>query len=335
MLGALRAIAEETRLRIVALLGHGELTVSDLTDILGQSQPRISRHLRLLADAGVVSKHREGTWAFFDLATDSPIGALITDVLGRTDPEDRTLAADLERLGLVRQRRTVAAREYFSAIAERWDEERTLHAPDEIVEAAIVEAAHAAPYRSVVDLGTGTGRMLQLLGGDADRAVGVDSSHSMLAVARARLGRAELRRIDLRQGDVYSPPLESSAFDLVVIHQVLHFLDDPARAVREAARLVAPGGRLLIVDFAPHSLEILRTSHAHRRLGFRTDAVADWLEQAGLGVATTRLIEPPGAGDDERLTVALWLATDDRTDHHTAGDDPTPDRSAEQLEVAS
>ena len=306
MLDVLRAIGEETRLRIVALLHHGELTVTDLTDILGQSQPRISRHLKLLADAGVVDKHREGTWAFFDLPPNGPIGELVSDVLALTDKHDTVLASDLDRLTFVRSGRTASAQEYFAGIAPRWDQERSLHASDATVEQAILDAIGTTAYKSVLDVGTGTGRILQLLGHNAERAVGLDTSHSMLAVARANLERAEVRGIDLRQGDVYSPPFDRNSFDLIVIHQVLHFLDDPARAVREAARLLTPGGRLLIVDFAPHSLEFLRTDHAHRRLGFRTDTVEGWLEQSGLDVPTTSSI----AGD--RLTVSLWLGQDRR-----------------------
>jgi ubiquinone/menaquinone biosynthesis C-methylase UbiE/DNA-binding transcriptional ArsR family regulator len=314
MLAALRGVGEESRLRIAALLRHGELTVSDLTDILGQSQPRISRHLKLLADAGVVHKHREGTWAFFELAG-GPIGELVADVLTGLDDRDGVIAADLDRLDNVRRRRATAAQEYFAAIADRWDDERSLHAPDEIVEAEIVAALDGLPYRSVLDLGTGTGRMLQLLADHpaVERAVGLDTSHSMLAVARANLERAEVRGVDLRQGDVYSPPFERGSFELVVLHQVLHFLDDPARAVREAARLLAPGGRLVIVDFAPHALEFLRTEHAHRRLGFRADLVTSWLDQAGLDRATPRTVDPPaGPGASDQLTVTLWLGRDTR-----------------------
>ena len=316
LLDELWALDEETRLRIVALLQHGELTVTDLTDILGQSQPRISRHLKLLADAGVVDKHREGTWAFFDLVTTGPIGRLVADVLSLTDGHDAILAADLDRLTIVRSRRTAAAHEYFAGIAPRWDEERSLHASDATVEQAIVEALGSVRYQSLLDVGTGTGRMLQVLGRDVERAVGFDNSHSMLAVARANLERAEIRGIDLRQGDVYSPPFANDSFDLIVIHQVLHFLDDPARAIREAARLLSPGGRLLIVDFAPHSLEFLRADHAHLRLGFRADAVEGWLEQSGLDIVTTRTIAPPteqdAAPEGERLTVSLWLGRDRR-----------------------
>ena len=316
LLDVLWALDEETRLRIAVLLQHGELTVSDLTDILGMSQPRVSRHLNLLAEAGVVDKHREGTWAFFDLVTTGPIGQLVQSVLALTDASDSVLAADLDRLTIVRSRRAAAAQEYFAGIAARWDEERSLHASDATVEQAILETIGTTKYTSVLDVGTGTGRMLQLLAKDATRAVGFDSSHSMLAVARANLERAEIRGVDLRQGDIYTPSLANDSFDLIVIHQVLHFLDDPARAIREISRLLTPGGRLLVVDFAPHGLEFLRSDHAHLRLGFRADSVETWLEQSGLDVAPVRTIAPPADVTEtpagERLTVSLWLGRDRR-----------------------
>jgi len=306
-LDALRAVGESTRLRLVALLANGELSVTDITDICGQSQPRISRHLKLLVEAGVVNRHREGTWVYFSLVAGGPLRVLVDDVLKSIDALDATLATDLDRLEVVRQRRSAIAQQYFANIADDWDRVRSLHAPDATVEAAIIEAVDAAPFRSLLDIGTGTGRMLQLLAGRrTERAVGFDSSHSMLAVARANLDRAEIRNVELRQGDVYAPPFEPASFDLVVVHQVLHFLDDPARAVAEAARLVAPGGRILIVDFAPHTLTFLQAEHAHRRLGFRTETVADWLVAGGITVTAIDLIAPPA---DAQLTVALWLAT--------------------------
>jgi len=306
-LDALRAVGESTRLRLVALLANGELSVTDITDICGQSQPRISRHLKLLVEAGVANRHREGTWVYFSLVAGGPLRVLVDDVLKSIDALDATLATDLDRLEVVRQRRSAIAQQYFANIADDWDRVRSLHAPDATVEAAIIEAVDAAPFRSLLDIGTGTGRMLQLLAGRrTERAVGFDSSHSMLAVARANLDRAEIRNVELRQGDVYAPPFEPASFDLVVVHQVLHFLDDPARAVAEAARLVAPGGRILIVDFAPHTLTFLQAEHAHRRLGFRTETVADWLVAGGITVTAIDLIAPPA---DAQLTVALWLAT--------------------------
>lgn len=322
LLDVLRAVGEETRLRIVALLHHGELTVSDLTEVLGQSQPRISRHLKLLNEAGVVDRHREGSWVFFDLVRHGPIGELVGRIVADVDPHDPVVAADHDRLDIVRQRRIATAQEYFAEIAPIWDQERSLHAPDELVEAAIIDSLGDEPHRAVVDLGTGTGRMLQLIDSHGDgfeRAVGLDNSHSMLAVARANLGRAEVHGVDLRQGDVYSPPLDRDAFDLVVIHQVLHYLDEPARAVREAARLLAPGGRILIVDFAPHRFEQLRADHAHRRLGFRSELVADWFASCDLDLERTRTIAAAGPLDPGiGINVSLWLGRDRRT--RAAGD---------------
>lgn len=318
LLAALKAVAEDTRLRIVALLAHGELTVSDLVDVLGQSQPRISRHLKILLDADVIVRHREGSWAFFHLVPDGPVRGAVDDILGRIDPSDAVTGADLDRRAVVRRRRADAAQAYFARVATRWDEERSLHAADDVVEAAIVEIAGRRPYRRLVDLGTGTGRMLQVLASDqVDRAVGIDTSHSMLAVARANLERSGISHVELRQGDVLNPPLDRGTFDLVVLHQVLHFLDEPAHALREAARLVGPGGRLLVVDFAPHGLEFLRTDHAHRRLGFRDETVTAWIEEVGLTVDEVRAIGPASSTDDhERLTVSIWTASDHRDRDH-------------------
>ncbi|WP_052341690.1 ArsR/SmtB family transcription factor [Salinarimonas rosea] len=310
-LAALRAAGEETRLRILSLLAQGELSVTDLTDILGQSQPRISRHLKLLVEAGLVERHREGAWAFFRLADRDAAAALLRPMLDALDADDATAAGDRERLAAVRAARAEAAQAYFARLAPDWDRLRSLHAPADEVEAAIVAALGDAPIRALVDLGTGTGRMLGLLAPRAGRAVGLDASHAMLSVARANLEKAGVRGVELRQGDIHAPPVEANAFDLVIIHQVLHYLDDPARALREAARLVAPGGRLLVVDFAPHDLEFLRADHAHRRLGFSREQVAHWLAEAGLDCPLHRDLAPPGAGGDA-LTVSLWLGRDRR-----------------------
>jgi ubiquinone/menaquinone biosynthesis C-methylase UbiE len=308
-LDALRAIAEETRLRILAVLRHGELTVTDLTEILGQSQPRVSRHLRLLVDAGVVTKHREGTWVFFRMVDAGGHFALVASALATVESTDPVIATDLERLDIVRGRRADAASEYFERIAPIWDEERSLHAAAATVEGVILDVIGDLPLGRVLDVGTGTGRMLQLLADRADRAVGLDASHSMLSVARANLERLGVQGWELRQGDVHSPPLERASFDLVVIHQVLHYLDDPARALAEAGRLVAPGGRLLVVDFAPHRHDFLRAA-AHRRLGFAHDQLRDWFDQDGFDCSTIVDVEPP-AGDDG-LTVTVWLARNRR-----------------------
>jgi ubiquinone/menaquinone biosynthesis C-methylase UbiE/DNA-binding transcriptional ArsR family regulator len=310
-LGILRAAAEETRLRILSLLTEGELSVSDLTDILGQSQPRISRHLKLLVEAGLVERHREGAWAFFRLTDRGAAPRILRPMLDALDRGDQRLLDDRTRLAAVRGQRAQVAQSFFSRLAADWDRIRSLHAPDTVVEEAVVDALGSTPIRDLLDLGTGTGRMLQLLAPRAQRAVGLDASHAMLSVARANLEKAGLTRIELRQGDIYAPPFPRNTFDLVIIHQVLHYLDDPGRALREAGRLVAPGGRVLVVDFAPHSLEFLREAQAHRRLGFAQEQVAGWLDEAGLDCTLTREIAPPRKGG-EQLTVSLWLGQDRR-----------------------
>ena len=306
----LRAAAEETRFRVLALLLEGELTVSDLTDILGQSQPRISRHLKLLVEAGLIERHREGAWAFFHLADHGAAAPILRPLLQALDRTDHRLVADRARLAAVRAQRTQAAQAFFAGLAPEWDRLRSLHAPEDAVESAVLEALGPKPIRTLLDLGTGTGKMLQLLAPHAARAVGLDASHAMLAVARSNLEKAELTRVELRQGDIYAPPFGRGSFDVVVIHQVLHYLDDPARALREAARLLAPGGRILVVDFAPHGLEFLRETQAHRRLGFAREQIAGWLAEAELDCTLTRELAPP-AGEGQ-LTVSLWLAEDRR-----------------------
>ncbi len=316
---ALKAAAEATRLRILALLGEAELTVSDLTEILRQSQPRISRHLRLLGEAGLVERFREGSWAFFRLGEQGAAADLARSLIARLDPTDPTLARDRERLTAVRSARAAAAQAYFRRHAAQWDEIRKLHVADTAVEAAIRAALAERPFRSLLDLGTGTGRILELFGPDIERGLGLDLSREMLAVARARLERAGLRHCSVRQSDIYDLAMPADAFDVVVIHQVLHYLDDGARAIREAARVLRPGGRLLVVDFAPHDLEFLREQHAHRRLGFAPESVAQWMSAAGLDMVSHRSL-PPEAGSDGKIAVSLWLGRDRRAVIATSAD---------------
>src|SRR5215470_13493012 len=237
---ALKAAGEATRLRVLALLGEAELTVSELTDILRQSQPRISRHLRLLAEAGLVQRFPEGSWAFFRLAERGAAAALARELLARLDPADAIVARDRERLSAVRAARAAAAQAYFRRHAAEWDRIRKLHVADEQVEAAIVAALADRPLRSLLDLGTGTGRMLELFGPQLERGLGLDLSLDMLSLARTRLDRAALRQCSVRQGDIYDLALPKDSFDVVIIHQVLHFLDDGARAIAEASRVLRP-----------------------------------------------------------------------------------------------
>jgi len=306
---ALKAAGEDTRLRILALLAEAELTVSDLTDILNQSQPRISRHLKLLAEAGLVQRFREGTWAFFRLAESGGGAELAHALLAQLNTSDRIIKRDHDRLASVRAARTAAAQKYFREHAADWDKIRKLHVADAAVEEAIRAALAGPPFRALLDLGTGTGRMLEMFGPQIERGLGIDLSLDMLLLARDRLERAGLRNCSVRQGDIYDLPLADDSFDVVIIHQVLHFLDDGARAVKEAARVLRPGGSLLVVDFAPHELEFLREQYAHRRLGFAPEVVTQWLTAAGLEPTMHKSLPP---GRDGKIAVSLWLARDPR-----------------------
>ncbi len=310
-LAALNAAGEETRLRLLALLAESELTVSEIVAILGQSQPRVSRHLKLLVEAGVIERRREGAWAFFKLASMGATSRLARGVVDWLDAGDPVLAGDRARLDEVRQARADNAARYFATHADEWNDIRSRHVPEAEVERAIGEALGDAPIRLLLDLGAGSGRMLELFAPRAERAIGVDLSSAMLAVARGRLEESGARNVQLRQGDIYAPPVERNSVDVAIVHQVLHYLDDPGRALREAARVLAPGGRLIVVDFAPHGEEALREKHAHRRLGFSGEEIADLLTRAGLLVESRRDLSP-GEGDGAKLTVSLWLARDPR-----------------------
>jgi ubiquinone/menaquinone biosynthesis C-methylase UbiE/DNA-binding transcriptional ArsR family regulator len=305
----LKAASEATRLRLLLLIAEAELTVSDLTAILRQSQPRLSRHLRLLAEARLVQRYREGSWAFFRLGERGSVADIARALIARLDPDDPIIAHDRERLAAVRAARAAAAQSYFRRHAAEWDRIRRLHVADAAVEEAIRAALGAAPIRSLLDLGTGTGRMLELFANDIESGLGLDLSLDMLALARARLDRAGLKHCSVRYGDIYDLALPHDSFDVVIVHQVLHFLDDSARALREAARVLRPGGRLLVVDFAPHDLEFLREEHAHRRLGFAAETVRQWLEAAGLDVVRQQTLAP---GPEGKIAVSLWLGRDPR-----------------------
>lgn len=309
MVDTLKAAAESSRLRILALLSRGDLTVSDLTDILHQSQPRVSRHLKLLLEAGLIGRYQEGSWAWFRLADDDAARELVQSLVSRVDAGDEQVGRDLERLSEVKRRRQDQASDYFSRNAASWDEIRNLHASDKSVEQALLKLVGKQPFQSMLDLGTGTGRLLEILSPLYRRGTGIDMSREMLAVARANLDRAGVSHAQVRQGDIYAPPVGRDSFDLITIHQVLHYLDDPGRALKEAARLLRPSGRLVVVDFAPHDLEFLRAEHAHQRLGFSDRQMEEWFTEAGLEMAAVEGFAASGSG---KLTVKLWLGKDRR-----------------------
>lgn len=310
LVARLRAAGETTRLRILRLLAQGELTVSELTQILGQSQPRVSRHLKLLLDAGLIERHPEGAWVFYRLAEGEGEGApgrFLEQVMEEVAPGDVTVSADTERRAQVTAARAEQAARYFAENAAQWDKIRTLYVAEAEVEAAMSALLGEGPNDLLVDLGTGTGRVLEVLAPQFKRAIGFDVNHAMLGVARVNLERAGLQSVHVRHGDLMALPLPPASAGAVVLHQVLHFLDNPAGAIAAASRLLVPSGQLLIVDFAPHALEFLRSEHAHRRLGFSQDEVSRWCRAAGLTVSAVRTLAPV-SGPEGGLTVNLWLA---------------------------
>jgi ArsR family transcriptional regulator len=296
----IQALADPTRLRIVALLRLMELSVGELAQVLGQSQPRVSRHLKILADAGVLERRKEGSWVFLTLTDPSRVAPMFALVDSWADPATLSwFAADAARTEAIRAERAEAANRYFTGHAEVWDQIRSLHVAESEVERAIDAALGRRPLGCLVDVGTGTGRMIELFGPRASQAIGIDRSSEMLRLARVKLEAAGIAS-SLRQGDMYALPLADQSADTVVIHQVLHYAHSPAAAIAEAARVLAPGGTLLVVDFAAHEREELRATDAHIRLGFEDEVMAGWFSAAGLEVDQVQHLE---GGE---LTVTLW-----------------------------
>lgn len=351
VLAGLRAAGEGTRLRILTILAGGELTVSELCRILGQTQPRVSRHLKLLCDGGLLDRHSEGTSAFYGLTRQEPGRSIAKAVLNMIDPQDQTTATDLQRLLSIRQERAEAAGQYFEQIASSWDGLRSLHVADAEVERALLAAADShridgRPITTLLDIGTGTGRILELFADRIARGLGIDLSKAMLNLARTNLTASGLDHCSVRHGNIYALNVEPASFDLAVLHHVLHYLDDPKAAITAAVAGLRPGGQLIIVDFAPHRLESLRTEHNHRRLGFEDLEVTDWCRQAGMEEIEVQHLVPAdatqatiaGSGADQAtagqadpgpLTVSLWTATASAA---TVAVDSTPVGHRPQLE---
>jgi ArsR family transcriptional regulator len=306
LLTILRGLADPSRVRILLLVRRMELSVGELAAVLGQSQPRVSRHIRILDDAGLVRRAREGAWVFVRLGD----AALCQPVLAAIDAlaPDAGLA-DQDRLAAVRAERAAAADAWFAAHADDWDRERALHTAEAAVEAAI-DAALDGDLGVLVDVGTGTGRMIELLGGRAAAALGIDRSPEMLRLARGRIEARGMRHAEVRRGDMYALPCAAASVDTLVLHQVLHFADDPLAVIAEAARALAPGGRLLIIDLMAHDREELRAQRRHVRLGFGDRQVCDWMAAAGLAARVVASLP-----SDQGLGVTLWLGRrDDRAD---------------------
>ncbi|MEE9415852.1 MAG: metalloregulator ArsR/SmtB family transcription factor [Acidimicrobiales bacterium] len=309
LLVALKAVAEPTRLRILAAVQHTELTVSELCDVLGQSQPRVSRHLKLLCEAQLLDRHSQGTKAFYRPVS-SGVGRQLTAALGPLiDQGDPVLRRDLSRLDRIRSDRNRQAQSYFDEIAGHWDGVRQFHVSDAEAERKILAAAGDLATGSLLDIGTGTGRILELFGSRIETGIGIDLNGRMLDMARSNLDQAGLSHCSVRHGNVYDLEFPPGSFDMAVLHHVLHFLDDPQAATFQAAKTLRPGGRLIIVDFATHDVELLRTDYAHYRLGFDDAEVTQWCSDAGLVNTAVTHLTPSQASGDKTLTVTIWVAS--------------------------
>ncbi len=301
-LRGLRSAAEPTRLRILALCARGDLTVSDLTTILGQSQPRVSRHLKLLVEAGLLQRFREGTWAYYRLTERTPENGFVRTLLTMMPKDDGTLRRDQERLEEIKKSRAAIAGEFFRQNASQWDRIRKMYINDLEVERALQALIPESDVGDLLDVGTGTGRILEIFGKSITRGVGIDMSREMLAIARANLEQRGLNNCHVRYGDMNQLPFGDEMFDAVTFHLALHYAEDPADAIREAARYLDVQGRMIVVDFAPHNEKSLQTEHGHRWLGFDDEDIGNWFAAAGLAVRAVKRL--PG----DPLTVCLWSA---------------------------
>ncbi|MGO1120789.1 ArsR/SmtB family transcription factor [Rhodovibrionaceae bacterium A322] len=320
LLQGLKAAAEATRLRILGLCSHAELTVSELVEILGQSQPRVSRHLKLLVEAGLLERHQEGSWAFYRQATTTQSADLARVIVDLMPQDDAVQELDLKRLEKVKAFWAVKADAYFRRNAITWEKLRELHVDQAEVDTALRQAFEQEPVDRLLDLGTGAGHILTLLGDQVREGVGIDRSLEMLNVARSNVFRAGLSHCQVRHGDMNRLPYSDGSFDAVTLHMVLHFSDNPVATLGEVARVLRPGGRLMIVDFAEHDRRDLRDEQAHRWLGFESSRMSELLSEAGLSAVMPRRLE---GGE---LTVCLWEARRPANDQR-AGD--TPDQESQ------
>lgn len=303
LLGSLRAAGEHTRLRILALCARGELSVTELTQILAQSQPRVSRHLKLMVEAGLLERLPEGAQVYFrvpDREDTSKIAHALVALIPESDPG---LNRDFSRLQQVRDKRTRRAQKYFQKVAKNWDQIRAMHVPQQQLEETLLEAIGDEPIGELLDIGTGTGRMLEILANRATRGIGIDLSSDMLAVARSNIERNGLTNVHVRQGDMYQLPLDDASVDLAILHLVLHYSDDPAKVIQEASRVLRADGRLIVVDFAVHTEEYFRSEFRHHRLGFTDEEIRQCFNAARVSV-----LKEPRQLIGDPLTIKIWQA---------------------------
>ncbi len=313
MLSIFRALADPSRLRIMLLLQQMELAVGEIALVLGQSQPRVSRHVRILDEAGLAERRKEGSWVFLrpnlelhGAGAEDAMARLLSSAGAGHDEIALQAREDIARLQDVRAQREVQAAAYFAAHAGNWDAIRSLYVAEAHVEAALTDMLGSESLGHLLDVGTGTGRMVELFAPQIVKATAVDNSPEMLRLARAKLQHLEQGQVKLVQGDFNDLPLESASYDTILLHQVLHYAQNPERVIAETGRVAASEGRIVIVDFAPHDMEELRTKDAHARLGFSDHQIEKLLRGGGFALDQSR--ELSGG----KLTVKIWIGTRSR-----------------------
>jgi ArsR family transcriptional regulator len=305
LLTALRAAAEISRLRIIAILSKSELTVSEIVEILNQSQPRVSRHLKVLCDSGLLQRYQEGSWVFHRLNDTGAMASITQGICRMINLADPEFSQDQERLGKIKDRNASQAAEYFSKNATDWDSIRQMGVSDTDIEKKLIESLNIENPELFVDLGTGTGRMLQIFSPFVKKGVGIDINREMLLVARSNLDSAGVANCTVRQNNMSQLPFDHDTVDVIIIHQVLHYIDNPEYTIVESSRALKPGGQLIIVDFLPHDLEFLRDNHAHRRLGFSDATIKEWAQSNNLELTAAEHLHPRNP-DTQSLSVGLW-----------------------------
>lgn len=299
-----KALGHDDRLRIFALVGQAELTISELVQILGLSQPRITQYIKSLEDVGLVQRIKEGSWVFVRQSRRNqefkPLFKAISALIPELDP---IIQSDRKRLAAVREKRSEQVAEFFESVAQSKSQLGDEYVVQSDIQRSLNDLVGDHRYDFMVDLGTGTGRMLKLFSERVGRGIGIDSNPTMLKVARHSLDGADLAHLTVRKGDIQAVPLQDGEADLVTLHQVLHFLDDPNEVLNETNRILRPGGHVIVVDFAAHNIDSFRTDYAHRRLGFSNEEVADDLHDAGFRLATTRTI----LSESDSPDITIWL----------------------------
>lgn len=274
---ALRAAAESTRLRLLALLARAELTVGEICEILGQSQPRVSRHLKLLCDVGLLDRFREQLWVYYRAPASGESRDIVWQLLALVDEQDDVLRRDRRRMEEVIAERGRRAANHLAA------EEPEAPKSSDVVDSAVLEELASEPIGALLDVGTGSGHMLQLLGAKATRAIGVDISGEALRLARTKVHGAGLGHCELQRGDMYDLPFAAPLFDTVVAERVLASAERPLVALVEISRTLKHGGRVVVIeDFD----SLIAASPANPIATLR-----DWFTKAGLEVSRVRPVD--------------------------------------------